>query len=116
MEIAKGVACKTDKGNNRELLFHESGLDRRRKIWTKPAIQCEGEDEVSDELLLLREGSEDDDSDSGGESRGRSSIGASSTGLEGEVGTSTDVVTIKSGGVLSAVDTRTGAMRGATIN
>ncbi|KAF9233519.1 hypothetical protein BU15DRAFT_66513 [Melanogaster broomeanus] len=32
MEITKGVACKTDKGNNRELLFHKTGLNRRRKI------------------------------------------------------------------------------------
>ncbi|KAF9240284.1 Alpha/Beta hydrolase protein [Melanogaster broomeanus] len=31
MEIAKGVACKTDKENNRELLFYKRGLDRRRK-------------------------------------------------------------------------------------
>ncbi|KAF9236947.1 hypothetical protein BU15DRAFT_63561 [Melanogaster broomeanus] len=35
MEIAKGIACKTDKENNRELLFYETGLDRRRKIWVK---------------------------------------------------------------------------------
>ncbi|KAF9232984.1 hypothetical protein BU15DRAFT_66993 [Melanogaster broomeanus] len=32
MEIAKGVACKTDKENNRELLFYKRGLDRRRKV------------------------------------------------------------------------------------
>ncbi|KAF9233099.1 hypothetical protein BU15DRAFT_66865 [Melanogaster broomeanus] len=28
----KGVACKMDKENNRELLFYESRLDRRQKI------------------------------------------------------------------------------------